>query len=388
MTALIDLITEGKESAPRGKRIKELRPVIFEYLNPKDRVTMLKGRVINPFFQLAEALWILRGRSDVEWLAQYNKNMSSFSDNGVDFNAPYGERLRYWGRNNSKGYLHNPLDQLYDAFKRLMSDQDTRQAYCSIYNPEFDHSGAMTVDRPCNVGIDFKIREGKLDIVVFNRSNDLHWGTFGANLCQFATIQEAMASWLGVEVGTYSQITNSLHVYLEDYGAKETSKVLKAYGLEYLQDDSSSLLEDHHVSVSNFTFPDEPRITSYYDSWHMQVDRYFSGIDPYLSDGNLMSSDPDDLLFQNMISLVGRNITDGYLKMTVYSMFVYKAHTAQRYGAAIFALRHIVDCTWKVSMLRFLSKRYLGLEDFREPFRSLYNHLNSDIIDYIERKGE
>ena len=39
-----------------------------------------------------------------------------------------------------------------------------------------------------------------------------------------------MANWLGVEVGTYYQTTDSLHVYAEDYGAAITDKIIDAYG--------------------------------------------------------------------------------------------------------------------------------------------------------------
>lgn len=91
LDALISLLKEGDEVSPQGKPVKEIRPAIFEYKNADNKVTFLRGRTINPFFQLAEAMWILAGRSDVKWLTQYNRNMASFSDDGETFNAPYGE---------------------------------------------------------------------------------------------------------------------------------------------------------------------------------------------------------------------------------------------------------------------------------------------------------
>ncbi|MCR8997982.1 hypothetical protein Q6A64_08305, partial [Helicobacter pylori] len=90
MDILSTVIKEGDVLAPRGKRIKEIRPVMIEFKNPIRRTTFLKGRNINPFFQVAESLWILAGRSDVGFLLDYNKNMGQFSDDGVFFNAPYG----------------------------------------------------------------------------------------------------------------------------------------------------------------------------------------------------------------------------------------------------------------------------------------------------------
>jgi hypothetical protein len=92
-------------------------------------------------------------------------------------------------------------------------------------------------DVACNLSVMFSIREmvdlvdkeGKdtnldngvpaeavkryLDITVTNRSNDMIWGTLGANYVHFSFLQEYVANCLGVEVGVYNQFTNNLHVY-------------------------------------------------------------------------------------------------------------------------------------------------------------------------------
>ena len=56
------------------------------------------------------------------------------------------------------------------------------------------------------------IRGNKLEWLQVMRSNDLIWGT-PYNFIQFTTLQEIMAGWLGVEVGAYNHISDSLHVY-------------------------------------------------------------------------------------------------------------------------------------------------------------------------------
>jgi len=386
MDSMLDLINFGKEHSPRGKRTTELRPVIFEYEDPRNRVTFLRGRVINPFFQLAEALWILAGRSDVKWLSQYNSSIAQFSDDGEYFNAPYGERLRSWGKNDARGFIFNPIDQLYDCYMKLKEDPDTRQAVAFIGDPRFDSYEYTNVqkgkDIACNLNIKFKIRDGKLEINVDNRSNDLHWGTFGANLAQFATIQEAMASWLGVGIGTYCQVTDSLHMYLDDYGYKETDKILKAYDHDGIWMPSMST-----PIVEQYTFIDEPRISSTLEEWHDIVNSYFRELD------QLVSADETYLMPQAArgIMHIVSHIQDKYLQLTLYSMIAYQAHKRNQAEIMLLALSHMPDCSWKVSCLRFLSKRYLTSEEHSnhtESFRSQYKHLSSDIIDYIERKGE
>jgi thymidylate synthase len=380
MNALIDLIIHGRKYSPRGKDILELRPVVFEYTNPRNRVTFLNGRVINPFFQLAEALWIVAGRSDVSWLTDYNKSIAQFSDDGHYFNAPYGERIRYWGKNDARGYVYCPHDQLVDVYNTLTADNDTRQAYVSIWNPVFDNGSRDTRDRACNVGIDFKLRDGALDITVFNRSNDLHWGTFGANLCQFATIQEVMASWLGVEVGTYCQITNSLHVYTDSYGAKETQKIISAYKLDGV--DLSAL--DTTPAVAMFKGDKEPRMTSNMERMTNIISYYFNIMD------GMVRSDAfyeDDNLFENMISEVG-GCTDDYWRMTIFSMIAYQAHKRKNFKCMVIALENMQDCSWKISCLRFLSKTYAYNLDTAERFKALYDYLPLSVRAYIDRIGE
>lgn len=377
MDAMIALITKGKVSAPRGKEIKELRPVVFEYHNPLVRTTFLKGRIINPMFQLAESFWISNGRSDVQWLLDYNSNMAQFSDDGVYFNAPYGERLRFWGKNDARGHIFNPIDQLFDVYKKLKADVDTRQAVGFIGNPHFD-SSEYTLgggkDIACNVNIKFKIREGKLDISVDNRSNDLHWGTFGANLAQFATLQELMASWLDVEVGTYYQISDSLHIYTDTYGAKETDKVLKAYDLVPDADEYIA------PQVKQYVFDNEPRFSCSIEEFDEVSEWFWTELDPAIRSDMFWSNEDNWLSAMYEVE----QLKDEYLKLTFQAMMAKQAHNRKNVTAVVDILDLMKDCTWKVSILRFLSKAYKDIA----YFQGLYIHYNQDIQDYINRKGE
>jgi hypothetical protein len=57
-----------------------------------------------------------------------------------------------------------------------------------------------------------KIRDGKLITTIGNRSNDLHWG-LPTNIFQFSFLTELMAASLGVELGTQTHNSQSLHIY-------------------------------------------------------------------------------------------------------------------------------------------------------------------------------
>lgn len=201
-----------REVSPRGMRTMEWRgPFVTEYQQPTERVLWSPYRDANPFFHLMESLWILAGRSDVEFLTTYNKNMANYSDNGTTFHAPYGFRLR---NHFIESCSDDAIDQLATSIELLRKDHDTRQVVMSIWDPAVD-LGATTKDMPCNDLIMFKVRDGELNMTVCCRSNDAIWGAYGANVVQFSMLQEFIACAVGVEVGAYRQISDSFHVYVE-----------------------------------------------------------------------------------------------------------------------------------------------------------------------------
>ena len=155
LSAFYSVLENGEELAPRGKKIREMRPGVVEFLDARDRITQLEDRKINTFFHAAEVIWMMLGRSDVEFLTKFNKNMATFSDDGVYFNAPYGERVRSWGKHDASGEIVNPIDQLYSVYRILESDIDTRQAIAVIGNPRFDNADYLLnggKDVACLVG--------------------------------------------------------------------------------------------------------------------------------------------------------------------------------------------------------------------------------------------
>lgn len=202
----------GMPISPRGMPTLEVPcPVATVYSHPMECVCFHPGRKINPFFHFFEALWILGGREDVDYVAQFNPNMRQFSDNGKVFHAPYGYRLRQ----------HFGFDQLNQAICILKEDPDTRQVVLSIWDPKVD-LGMRTKDLPCNDMIMLKVRDNKLYMRVCCRSNDMIWGAYGANAVQFSFIMEYIANGAGYGIGTYTQISDSFHVYTENtQGSKQ-----------------------------------------------------------------------------------------------------------------------------------------------------------------------
>lgn len=211
------LYTQKDYQPSRDGNVKEVLDFKTQLTNPYRRCVGGYERDINIFFLLAEAMWIALGRKDVYFLTLFNKKMADFSDDGEIFHAPYGFRLRHWGIRAEDKFMKDNIgankgyDQVLDAIKILSENPNSRQVVMNIWNPNFD-LGHMTKDIPCNDMVMLKIRNGKLITTIANRSNDLHWG-LPTNVFQFSFLTELMAGAIGVELGTQTHNSQSLHIY-------------------------------------------------------------------------------------------------------------------------------------------------------------------------------
>jgi hypothetical protein len=156
-------------------------------------------RKIHVGLAAAEALQLVGGFSDPGALMQVSPHFSEFTDGGV-FHAPYGPRI---------------ATQLQPAIDWLWRDKDTRKAWIQVWDPMTDLMTLDTRDHPCTTAIQFMIRDGRLNAHVFMRANDA-WRGFPYDVFQFTQLQQAVATSLEVDVGTYYHHATSLHLYEEN----------------------------------------------------------------------------------------------------------------------------------------------------------------------------
>ncbi len=198
-----------KEDTRNGPVIAFPEPVMTVYEKPEERVLFWGERDANPIFHLMEAIWMMAGREDVAFLEQFNSKIKQYSDDGEVFNAPYGYRWR----------KYFDFDQLPALINLLKKDPTTRQAVLQIWCPsDLEH---ITKDKACNTQIFFDCRQGRLNMIVINRSNDLWYGCYGANAVHFSFLHEFIASAIGKPLGEYRQFSNNLHLYTDLYDAKK-----------------------------------------------------------------------------------------------------------------------------------------------------------------------
>lgn len=195
-------------------------PVTTVYERPENRVLFSPSRDANPFFHFMEGLWMIAGRNDVDWISQFNSTIDQFSDDGVTFHGAYGHRWMNHFDDNSDGNSY-ALDQLDIVIERLKKDPTDRRCVVSMWDPVVD-LGKDGKDFPCNTQIYFKITVlGALDMIVLNRSNDIIWGAYGANVVHMSMMMEYVASSIGVPLGIYRQMSNDFHAYKEIFESKK-----------------------------------------------------------------------------------------------------------------------------------------------------------------------
>ena len=239
--ALHKLRTQGIPRESRNGLVRQMpEPVATVYANPCERVIFHPWRDANPFFHFYEALWMLAGRNDIAPLVRFSKQIGEYTDDGETMNAAYGSRWRCMpkGFNGTEDRFTGPytVDQLPIICNALRANKDDRQQVLQIWDHNRD-LGTKTKDHACNLTVTFQVDPGgRLNMVVFCRSNDAVWGCYGANAVHFSFLLEYVAARAGYPCGIYTQVSVNLHAYdataakLYEFGAELESDAYDPYG--------------------------------------------------------------------------------------------------------------------------------------------------------------
>lgn len=135
----------------------------------------------------------------IDWMV--NKN---FGGNEPVLNWGYCYGMRF--------YNFNGIDQIAQIVNKLRSNPEAKSATMTLMKPEDDFYGHM----PCIMTLDAKIRNGKLHLTGYFRSQDIG-KKFYADILALGSIQKTIANQLGVESGHVKIFISSAHIYETEF---------------------------------------------------------------------------------------------------------------------------------------------------------------------------
>lgn len=234
--AWYEKLTEGikhgdTEESRDGAVVGEIINAITVIEDPTRCILKSPIRKLPMRYMVGELLWYLSGNPNLSAIQLYTKAWDRMSDDGVTVNSNYGHIIQ-----NAVDEVDGKLfDQMKMVEHLLSVDPNSRQAVIHIKQAR-DVFVNPTKDLNCTVCLQFFIRDGKLCMTTYMRSNDL-WMGFPNDVFQFTCMQVYLAMRLNVGLGTYTHIAGSLHLYERDYqksienkGAVECKKVEEPNG--------------------------------------------------------------------------------------------------------------------------------------------------------------
>ena len=180
---------------------KALFNVGFYMTDPMDNRIINKERAWKEGYAEAEWQWYCSGLPNINMLGKIYGKVPEIWKRMADENGYVNSNYGYqWERNN----------QLEIIIEMLKQNPDTRQATISIYDgkeiKDYDN------DTPCTYAVQFTILNGRLDMCVTMRSNDLWFGFCNDQYC-FSRLQEMVSKRLNIEPGVYYHFAHNMHLY-------------------------------------------------------------------------------------------------------------------------------------------------------------------------------
>ena len=198
MKSIETVMTHGNEHFDEDVKIKEILGLSVEIENPK-----MDDIIIEEF---GDSIVISRT------LDKFSKGASM-----PDRPFTYGAQI----------YDKEGIDQFEWMVKRLLAKRETKSATFCLLTP-----GSEAPNLPCLTVVDAKIRNDKLELQFFFRSQNI-FGRQYANLLALVKLQLDIAERCSVEIGSLRGYVASAHIYEYDF---EQAKLLSSGREVHIED--------------------------------------------------------------------------------------------------------------------------------------------------------
>lgn len=207
------VLNVGEARSPRNHGTIDAGLVTLVVEDVRNILPLGIGRNLSTKIAAVEALQLIGGFSDSRLTVGASTTFARFLEPDLSFHGAYGNRIS---------------DQIEEAVRKITTDQSTRQAVITLWDPLLDNEHHKR-DYPCTVALVLSVVRDKLCLTTFMRSQDCWWGT-PYDLFQFTQLQQTVARVLDLPCGPYTHVTNSTHIYTrfiaDAFKVSQTSKKL------------------------------------------------------------------------------------------------------------------------------------------------------------------
>ena len=200
------------KSKPRDQNVHEIKNAVIEITDPTQNLFTNKHRSTDLRYLKEELKLYFSGRNDKEGFEKASKFWGKLSDDGKTVNSAYGHLI-------FKELNEHGKTEWQWAYDSLIADKDSRQALVRFNKPIMSYDGNK--DFVCTLNAIFSIRDNKLDLTVYRRSQDVHFG-LPYDMAWESLMQQNMLLLLKqkypeLTIGTYTLHCHSLHMYERNF---------------------------------------------------------------------------------------------------------------------------------------------------------------------------
>jgi hypothetical protein len=199
------LVLEHGRDVSSSRAFREVLNAQLILIDPCSRLIPPDWTTFSLRVAVARVIWHLRPSSKLDEIAFYEPRVAEYSDDGLTVpGSNVGVRLL------------GGVNQLRAAIDRLQHDASSRRAAMVAWQP--DDSVRESRDIPCVFGMTLHVREGHLLVTALMRSNNA-LRLLPYNVFELALLGDIAASELGLPMGPYVHVCQSLHIFESELDA-------------------------------------------------------------------------------------------------------------------------------------------------------------------------
>lgn len=258
-----------KEPARPGMpRTKSINSVMIKY-DLKYGFPLLTTKKMYTKGIFVELLWLLRGENHIHYLLQNNVHIwdgdgykyycKICANNGLepmtkDVWVEHCTKVKDWtgdmGRIYGYQWRKRKRDQIVYLLNSIKSNPNSRYHILESWNADDIQDNNMALP-PCHKQMQFFVRDNKLDMMFYIRSNDVPLGN-PFNVACYAAILQLFCLLTGYEPGVLTYVGGDVHIYENQIEAIQTQIEREPYALPKLEIDIPDF--DHNVDWTSESF--------------------------------------------------------------------------------------------------------------------------------------